>query len=44
MIEKHIGEVQAIVGLQFEQELEYTEENDIEYEIFAEPEVVVAKK
>ena len=44
MIEKHIGEVQAIVGLQFEAELEYTEENEIEYEIVPEPEIVVAKK
>lgn len=45
MIEKHIGEVQAVVGLQFETEKEYTEENEIEYEVFPDPEpVAVAKK
>lgn len=45
MIEKHIGEVQAVVGLQFETEKEYIEENDIEYEVFPDPEpVAVAKK
>ena len=44
MIEKHIGEVQAVVGLQFESESEYIEENDIEYEVFAAPEVVEVKR
>jgi hypothetical protein len=40
MIEKHIGEVQAIAGLQYETEKEYIEEHEVEYEVFAEPEVV----
>ena len=44
MIEKHIGEVQAIVGLQFMTEREYIEDNEVEYEVFAEPEVVEVKK
>jgi len=44
MIEKHIGEVQAVVGLQFEKEKEYIEDNEVEYEVFAEPEVVEVKK
>lgn len=38
MIEKHIGEVQGIVGLQFEQEKEYIDENEVEYEVFEQPE------
>lgn len=44
MIEKHIGEVQAIVGLQFDTEKEYIEENEVEYEVFQQREVVVQKK
>lgn len=44
MIEKHIGEVQAVVGLQFDTEKEYIEENEIEYEVFPDPEPVVVKK
>lgn len=44
MIEKHIGEVQAICGLQFEIEKEYIEENEIEYEVFPDPEPVAVKK
>jgi hypothetical protein len=44
MIEKHIGEVQAIVGLQFESEREYIDENEVEYEVFPEPEIVEVKK
>lgn len=44
MIEKHIGEVQAIVGLQLETEREYIEESEIEYEVFPEPEVVNVQK
>jgi len=44
MIEKNIGEVQAVVGLQFEKEKEYIEDNEVEYEVFAEPEVVEVKK
>lgn len=45
MIEKHIGEVQAVVGLQFETEREYIEETEIEYEVFPDPEpVAVVKK
>lgn len=38
MIEKHIGEVQGVVGLQFEAEKEYIDENEVEYEEFAQPE------
>lgn len=43
-IEKHIGEVQAIIGLQFNSEKEYVEEYEIEYEVFPEPEVVEVKR
>jgi hypothetical protein len=38
MIEKHIGEVQGIVGLQYEPEKEYIDENEVEYEVFEQPE------
>ena len=38
MIEKHIGEVQGIVGLQYEAEKEYIDENEVEYEVFEQPE------
>ena len=44
MIEKKIGEVQAVVGLQFEKEKEYIEDNEVEYEVFPEPDVVEVKK
>lgn len=37
MIEKNIGEVQAIIGLQFNYEKEHFEEEEIEYEQFPEP-------
>lgn len=43
-IEKHIGEVQAIIGLQFNSEKEYIEEYEVEYEQFPEPEEVEVKK
>lgn len=43
-IEKSIGEVVAVIGLQFNYEKEYIEDNEIEYESFPEPEVVVIKK
>jgi len=43
MIEKHIGEVQAIVGLQFISEKEYIEDYEIQYEEFPEPEQVPVK-
>jgi hypothetical protein len=43
-IEKSIGEVVAVIGLQFNYEKEYIEDNEIEYESFPEPEVVVVKK
>ena len=43
MIEKHIGEVQAIVGLQFNSEKEYIEDYEIQYEEFPEPEQVPVK-
>lgn len=44
MIEKHIGEVQAVVGLQFGYEREYIEEHEVQYEVFAEPEPVAVQK
>jgi hypothetical protein len=44
MIEKNIGEVQAVIGLQFNSDKEYIEEYEIEYEVFPEPEVVEVKK
>jgi hypothetical protein len=44
MIEKYIGEVQSVIGLQFNAEREYIEEYEIEYESFPEPEVVEVKK
>lgn len=34
-IEKHIGEVQAIIGLQFNSEKEYVDDEDVEYLTFA---------
>lgn len=39
MIEKHIGEVQGIVGLQYESQKEYIDENEVEYEVFEQPEM-----
>jgi len=33
-IERNIGEVQAVIGLQFNSEKEYTDEDEIEYERF----------
>ena len=42
-IEKNIGEVQAIVSLQFNYEKEYIEEHEIEYEQFPEPPPVEVK-
>ena len=44
MIEKQIGEVQAIIGLQFNSEKEYIEEYEIQYEEFPEPEVATVKQ
>jgi hypothetical protein len=43
MIEKYIGEVQAVIGLQFNSEKEYIEEYEIRYEEFPEPEAVPEK-
>lgn len=43
-IEKSIGEVVAVIGLQFNYEKEYIEDNEIEYESFPEPEVIAVKK
>ena len=43
-IEKYIGEIIAIIGLQFNYEKEYIEDNEVEYEVFPEPEPVVVKK
>ena len=33
-VERHIGEVQAVIGLQFNSEKEYVEEDDVEWEQF----------
>jgi hypothetical protein len=43
-IEKQIGEVVAVIGLQFNYEKEYIEEGEIEYEAFPEPEPLQVKK
>jgi len=43
MIEKHIGEVQAVIGLQFNSDKEYIEEHEVQYEEFPEPEVAPVK-
>ena len=43
-IERHIGEVQAVIGLQFNSEKEYIEEYEVQYEEFPEPEPVPEKK
>lgn len=42
-IESNFGEVKAVIGLQFEQELEYIREDQIEYEKF-DPKPVVEEK
>lgn len=44
MIEKHIGEIQAVVSLQFNYEKEYTEEHEVQYEEFPEPEPVPVRE
>ena len=44
MIEKNIGEVQAVMGLQFNYEKEYMEESEVEYEQFPEPPPVEVKR
>lgn len=43
-VERHIGEVQAVIGLQFNSEKEYIEEYEVQYEEFPEPEVVEVKR
>ncbi len=43
MLEKHIGEVCAIIGLQFNYEKELIEEHEIQYEAFPEEPVVEEK-
>lgn len=43
-IEKCIGEIIGIIGLQTNYEKEYIEENEIEYEVFPEPEPVLVQK
>mmetsp|Transcript_22762 Transcript_22762/g.21964 ORF Transcript_22762/g.21964 Transcript_22762/m.21964 type:complete len:289 (+) Transcript_22762:1990-2856(+) len=43
-IEKTIGEIIAVIGLQFHYEKEYMEENEIEYEVFPDPEPVVVQQ
>lgn len=42
-IEKYLGEVTAIVGLQFEYESEFQKDDDLVYEEFKEPEAVAEK-
>jgi len=42
-IEKQLGEVIAVIGLQFQYEKEVMDEADIEYEHFPEPEVKEVK-
>lgn len=45
MIEKHLGEVQAVASLQFTTEKEYIDESEIEHEVFEKKEEVqVIKK
>ena len=43
MIEKQVGEVQAIIGLQFNSEKEYIDEDEVEKIVFEEEIVQVAK-
>lgn len=43
-IEKNIGEIAAVVGLQFTYEKEYLEEKDQKFEKFEKQEVIVEKK
>ena len=43
-IEKSIGEISAVIGLQFNYEKEYIEDGEIEYEVFPDPEPVVVRK
>ncbi len=43
-IEKYLGEIIAVIGLQFNYEKEFLEENEVEYEVFPEPEPVIIKK
>ena len=43
-IEKHIGEIQAVIGLQFNSEKEYIEDYEVEYEVFPEPEKQQVRK
>jgi len=44
MVEKHIGDVAAVIGLQFYLDKDKEEENEIVYEEFPEPEVKVPKQ
>lgn len=44
MVEKYIGEVQAVIGLQFNSEKEYIEDYEVKYEEFPEPEPVQQKQ
>lgn len=43
-VEKNVGEVIATIGLQFNSEKEYIEENEVVYEEFPEPEVAPVKE
>ena len=43
-IEKNIGQIKAIIGLQFAYEAEVVDENTVEWEKFPEPEVVAPTK
>ena len=42
-VEKHIGDVCAVIGLQFHYDKDKEDENEIEYEQFPEPEPVQVK-
>jgi hypothetical protein len=44
MVEKHIGEVASVIGLQFYLDKDKEEETDIIYEEFPEPEVKAPKQ
>lgn len=44
MIEKYLGDVAAVIGLQFNLDKDKEDENDIEYEVFPEPEAKPVKQ
>ena len=44
MIEKYLGDVASIIGLQFQLDKDKEDENEIEYEVFPEPEAKPQKQ